>query len=271
MSCDLGTSWSNWRAHRWDDVIGNYRMKRFVRALATKIRTAYETTGKVPLAYLCPLLLVGGSRTGKTEMFRMLTRYLMCNALDADGNPCPDTCPACRERPDVEGRAGLFAEVVNLRAGVPIDIRVLDGGRINTPAAINQFLANVTEYHDRLTLVFVDEAHRLAPNHGDEMLLKFVEDFRGLVILATANPEPLDAMLCKRLIVQKTEPPTDSEFAGWIANRCLDFNVPFEDEAIIELVHESNRVPGLALKKIAEAGFEPAGLTLEFLRRTRAS
>ena len=48
-------------------------------------------------------------------------------------------------------------------------------------------------------------------------------------------------------------------------------NVPFEDEAIIELVHESNRVPGLALKRIAEAGFEPEGLTLEFLRRTRAS
>ena len=271
MSCKLGTSLSNWRPHRWDDVIGNYRMKRFIRALATKTRTAYETTGRIPLDYLCPLLLIGCSRSGKTLMFRMLTRYLMCNELDADGNPCPDTCPACRERAEVEGRLELFSEVVNLRAGVPIDIRVLDGGRINTPSAINQFLESMKDYYDRLTVLFVDEAHRLAPNHGDEMLLKFVEDFRGLVILGTANPEPLDAMLCKRLIVQKTEPPTDSEFAGWIANRCLDFNVPFEDEAIIEVLSELNGVPGLALKRIAEAGFEPGGLTLEFLRRARGS
>jgi Holliday junction resolvasome RuvABC ATP-dependent DNA helicase subunit len=264
----LNVSPLRWSPQQWDDIIGNSAMKAYFRNLARMIRDEYRRTGRIPMAALGALLLSGLSRSGKTSLVKFLVRCLMCQSVDADLNPCRHTCPACRDRPEVEGREGLFSVTATASSEVLVDLHIIDCGRTNTPAALEDQLRRLEYFPNQLTVVFLDEVHRLTRNSADEMLLKILEDAELLFILSSAHAEKLDTMLRNRTVELATELPTDVEFGVWIARRCREFGTPYQEDAIVDLVQKSNRVPGLALREIAAAAINPEGLTRELVKRS---
>jgi DNA polymerase III delta prime subunit len=244
-------------------------MKKYFRNLVRMIREEYRRTGRIPKAGLGSLLLSGESRSGKTSIVKFVVRCLMCQDVDADLNPCRHTCPACQHRPEIEGREGLFSITATASNEVLVDLQIIDCGRTNTPAALEERLRCLEYFPSQLTVVFLDEVHRLTRNSADEMLLKILEDAELLFILSSAHAEKLDTMLRNRTCELATELPTKVELAGWIGCRCREFGIAFEEEAIVALVRKTNRVAGLTLPTIAAAAINPEGLTVELVERSR--
>jgi|LakMenEpi03Aug12_release.lakeMendotaPanAssembly.Ray.scaffolds.fasta_scaffold191846_3 DNA polymerase III delta prime subunit len=255
------TSPTRWAPACWDDIVGNRQLKKFFRNLASIIREEYRRTGKISKRTLYTLLLTGVSRSGKTSMLKFFVRCLTCQDLDAELNPCRYTCPACRHRPEIEGREGLFTATTTGSGEVPVDLKIIDCGRVNTPSEFGKEISKIELFPDVLQIVFLDEVHRLTRNGADEMLLKLIEDSESLFVLATAHPEGLETMVRNRTVELPTELPGEVEFVTWIVSRCLEFGIACEDEAVIELATRSNRVPGMALRTLAVAATNPQGLT----------
>jgi len=100
----------------------------------------------------------------------------------------------------------------------------------------------------------------------DEMLLKEVEEKNFLWIFSTAKPQNLEDMFVNRLIQLTTELPTSSEMEQWLCDRCDEWGIAWEPEAILRMVEKSNRVVGTALHALALAAIDPdEGLTIDLV------
>jgi hypothetical protein len=100
----------------------------------------------------------------------------------------------------------------------------------------------------------------------DEMLLKAVEEKEAIWFFSTAKPEGLEDMFQNRLLKLVTELPSTDAMAKWLADRCEEWAIPWQAEAIIRVVEKSNRVVGTALHAIALASLDDEeGLTLDLV------
>jgi DNA polymerase III delta prime subunit len=256
-----------WIPDRWDQFVGNRRMKAEFRRIVQRLRKHYKDTGRIPAEILLSLLLIGPSRSGKTAMTKFAVRCLVCQELDDDLNPCKHTCPACRQRPEFEGQEGMFSVCAVAHNSPLVNFIIADCTKLQTAKELQEVLDKSQGGLRGLDCVYLDEVHRLVPKHLDEILLKEVEDKDCLWILSTAKPNDLDTMLRNRLITLETELPDEEELAEWIADRCDDWGIPWDTESVIKGSHKVNRVPGLALRGLAMAATNPEGLTPDIIDR----
>src|SRR5205814_67600 len=144
---------------------------------------------------------------------------------------------------------------------------VVDCTKIYTPDQLRSTLIALTDY-DGIRIFYFDEVHRLRERHMDEMLLKEIEEKNFLWFFSTAKPEQLEDMFLNRLIKLSTELPGAEEMENWLADRCNEWSIRWEPEAILRVVEKSNRVVGTALHALALATLDEEGLTLDFVENS---
>jgi hypothetical protein len=73
-------------------------------------------------------------------------------------------------------------------------------------------------------------------------------------------------MLLNRAIKVPTELPSATEMETWLCDRCDEWGIEWQAEAIVRVVEKSNRVVGTALHALALASLDPEeGLTPELV------
>ncbi|WP_337175409.1 hypothetical protein [Paludisphaera sp.] len=238
--------------------------------LVKKVRRMADAGAIVDLNQPC-FLLFGDSRSGKTAMVKHLVRCIICKRLDEQTfDPCDGSCEACRQRPELSGLQGLQASLAAYgpdgKESIPIQFAVVDCTLIHTPEQLRDHLVSMSNESGGIRIFYFDEVHRLTKRGMDEMLLKAVEDKEAIWFFSTAKPDGLEDMFLNRLLKLGTEPPSEEEMACWLADRCNDWGIRAEPEAIMRVVEKSNRVVGTALHALAQASLDDdEGLTLDFV------
>lgn len=251
----------------WNQVLGNYRSKRKLQQLVRRIRSQVRITGQIPDANRLCLLLTGASRSGKTAMVKLFVRSLSCQALNEETlDPCNRTCSPCRQRAEQFGLQGIDAAIAVEDARKEVHFSVVDCTKIHTPEQLREHLIGVNDWQDGLRIYYFDEVHRLVNRQMDEMLLKEVEEKNFLWIFSTAKPQNLEDMFVNRLIKLETELPTSAEMEQWLCDRCDEWGINWQPEAILRVVEKSNQIVGTALHALALAAIDPdEGLTLDLV------
>ena len=254
-----------WMPARWDQIIGNRHLKRFFQKLLRRIRKQIAAGETPDLSRLC-LLISGESRSGKSMTVKLFVRCLTCEALNPEtGDPCDGTCGRCRDRPHLYGLEGLHSAMTTPEGTTPVQLSIIDSTRIAGPAELREMLVRCHSQLEGIRVLFFDEIHRLIDKSMDSMLLKAVEDLNYFWIFATAKPEGLEDMFLNRLTKLRTERPTIPEMAGWTADRCEEWKIDYEAEAVVRLVEKSNRTVGLALHALVLASLNDGGLTVDLV------
>ena len=256
-----------WEPPTWEHFLGNQRLKRHLKKLVKRMRGQLRLTGHVPDVNRLCFLVTGGSRTGKTALIKHTIRCLSCQELDEETlNPCNRTCHVCRQRPETLGLQGLFSSVELDDERLNLNFSIVDCTKIHTPEQLREHLISTTSWMEGLRINYFDEVHRLVHRGMDEMLLKEVEDKNFLWIFSTAKPQDLEDMFLNRLIKLKTELPEPAEMELWLADRCEEWGIRWEPEAILRVVEKSNCVVGTALHALALASLDPdEGLTSDLV------
>jgi len=212
------------------------------------------------------LMLAGQSRSGKTSIVKKFVLCLACQQYDeATGETCNGCCKACAEFPEKSGQHGLDSYRLTTDERTPVHLIMADATLFLTPQEVQKFIIQHSDY-DGIRIVFIDEVHRLADKSMESMFLKAVEERSFFWIFATARPEQLDSMFLNRLIKLETELPTEEELGDFLVDRCLNWGINFEPEAILRTVEKSNLITGTALQALALAAVDPEeGLTLELV------
>jgi hypothetical protein len=259
----------SWLPARWELFLGNYRAIKHFQRLVRRLRKAIasgDLTGLKNLSFL----MTGESRSGKTALVKFLIRSIICKEFDeASLNPCAGGCAACRHRPESFGLAGLHSYHATdgpNGSDVPVHFSVIDCTTLHTPDELRQRLWALSWDFDGIRILYFDEVHRLVHRGMDEMLLKAMEERQALWFFSTAKPEGLEDMFKNRCLKVFTELPAEQEMATWLADRCNEWGICWQREAILRVVEKSNRVVGTALHAIALAGLDDEeGLSMELV------
>jgi len=256
-----------WLPDRWNLFIGNHRLKRYLKKLLLELRKEFREKQVIPDASRLCFLVIGESRSGKTSLIKHFVRCLTCTELNEETlDPCARTCPSCSQRAESHGLDGLFAACAVGPSTMQVHFAVVDCTKIQTPEELRSKLIGVNDWTDGLRVFYFDEVHRLVQRHMDEMLLKEVEEKNFLWMFSTAKPQQLEDMFLNRLLKLKTELPQVEEMEHWLIDRCNEWGINWEPEAIVRVVEKSNRVVGTALHALALAAIDPEiGLTLELV------
>jgi DNA polymerase III gamma/tau subunit len=220
---------------------------------------------KEDFSRLC-FLLFGPSRSGKTALVKFLVRCITCKKLDAATlDPCDGSCEACKQQPELFGLEGINSYFLVDGREIPVHFAIVDCTMIHTPEQLREKLVTLANYQG-LRIFFFDEVHRLIKRGMDEMLLKAVEEKNYLWLFSTAKPGGLEDMFQNRLLKLKTELPRPEALESWLADRCEEWGINWEPEAIVRLVEKSNLIVGTALHALALASLDPEeGLTLDLV------
>lgn len=271
MSTKITINFLGRQPRSWDEVIGNYRIKKYFRRLAKKVRKSIDGNANLVLDQMS-FLLTGLSRTGKTALVKLLIRTIVCNRLDAETfAPCDGTCPACSHiagKEGREGKSGLFVNLDTPDEKTLVHFHLIDCTKIQTPADVENKLTEISQScaQGDYVIVYLDEVHRLVKRGMDEILLKEVEEKRYFWFFSTAKPGGLEDMFQNRLIKLTTELPTVEEMEKLLVDLCGEAGMNWEPEAIIRLIEKSNRIVGVALQALAMAFLDPdEGLTLDLV------
>ena len=155
------------------EEIRRWRPARFAHFIGSRNRPAIERLQREVLrgCIPSPLLFVAPFGFGKTSLARLLMLALNCQRRDlVTGDPCGD-CEQCRHQRSrhYNGYGSPFRR---------FEIDCTQFGRKD--------VLELTAEHwfDHDVVLFLDEIHHLHEKNSQEALLKFVEDFRGLIIAA---------------------------------------------------------------------------------------
>lgn len=237
---------------KWSDYIGNISIKASLRRIVTTARGNNPQVSE-------RLLLHGASRSGKTSGVKLMVRSLLCQALDPNTlDPC-NACSNCTNKLETYGHWGLFPVL----QGGRIDYFPVDGTAI-TATDLRMLLADVRQCHG-IVVVYIDEAHRCAMPDFAMKLLKPVEETDCIWILSVIDSTSWEPALLNRFVELATAAPQVDELAHWLLNRCKDFAIPYDEEALVTLARKA-RLPGLALKALHLATLNPdCRLTVPFV------
>lgn len=257
-----------WIPPTWDHFAGNRRLKRFLMKLLRSARRHVREGRVHDLNRLC-FVLTGESRSGKTAMVTFFVRCLACLSLDEETlNPCNGQCENCRSNACVlDGNYGIFS-LVNSPDGHRghVHYQLIDATMVEGPSDLRDRVRELRDFDEDVRVVYIDETHRLVRREMDEILLKAIEQKGYIWIFSTAKPDGLEDMFLNRLIKVATELPEVEEMERWIADRCDEWQINWEPEAVMRVVEKSNRVAGTALHAVALAALDPEeGLTLDLV------
>ncbi len=237
-----------WTYSTWDEIVGNRRLKtrlqRMVQAIAGPSRGRGINT-----------LVLGPSRSGKTSTIEFALKAMMCWHLDFERLvPCGE-CRTCVEQ---DGRYKMV-DLDLVRWGgqdqnlcfVPID-----GNRI-TADDLDKEVREAAGRCQYRWIYYIDEIQGLVRRHLDHALFKAVEQYKHVTwIVSTATTQGLDQMFRNRFTEVTTELPTVDELAVFLARRCRHqaVNLRWDSaQTLLRLAERCKRVPGLALKCLAQA------------------
>jgi len=255
-----------WQPHRWDQCIGNPTLKRFLKDEASEIRGLIDR-GESLAAYRRPNVMVSGPyRSGKTSFINQFMKTLTCDAVDGQLNPCGGICEPCRERVAMLGQTGLYTQVrsLGLDGRTCVDVREVDCGLLSYGQLKSVIDAIPFETNDLMVVLF-DEAHRLAAKQADEMLLKVAEQRSCMILLATVAPGKLDPMVRARFTHLRTQQPTRREMLQFLAERCAEWGIDADADALVRLAEKSEGVPGIALNALSLASDTRRCLSVDFV------
>lgn len=258
-----------WQPPTWDGFVGNRHLKRCFQRLLKKIRRMGKQDANKDRGRLC-FLVTGLSRSGKTAMVRFLVRCLTCRRLDPISlNPCDGTCENCNGRFQLFGNDGAWGTHGCSFGDGPLDrleFHPIDCSMVYSPKDFADELIKLSATFDGIRLMFLDEVHRLVKRGLDEMLLRNVEDKQYIWILSTAKPTGLEDMLMNRFLKLRTERPEPEILQKWLVERCHEWGIRWESEAVRRVVEKCNCVPGTALHALALAALDDdEGLSLDLV------
>ena len=254
-----------WQPSRWDLFLGNKRIIKQFKRMVEQIRSIFDGVVNEDFYRLC-FLLVGPSRSGKTALVKFFIRCVNCKEINSSTlNPCDGSCSTCRQHLEFFGLEGLFSIMEAEGRQIPIQTGIIDCTMIQTPEELRKKIWSLRDFNG-VSILYFDEVHRLVKRGMDEMLLKAVEDKSHLWIFSTANPGELEVMFLNRLLKLKTERPTTMELEFWLVDRCEEWGINWEPEAICRVAEKSNLIVGTALHALALASLDPKkGLTVDLV------
>jgi len=235
-----------WRPTRFRDFVGT-RNRRVIDRLRRKL----IDQGRLP----SPLLLAAPFGYGKTSLARLFLMRLNCPNPHAEtGDPCL-VCQQCVAFVPANNRTGfpfLRLEVDCTQARRPQIIRLCKDFRLDANAAI-----------------FLDELHRLHEQHSQEPLLKFLEDFPGILIAAVMADRYLELIppLRERFETVCLDPPTAEEVVAFLEEKCSgEWRIQAEEDVLRAMVQSSGVSFRQCLKVLAAAADrDPRRLDRELL------
>lgn len=244
-----------WLPSSWNEVVGNQTAKRHFINLGRLLRSVETARGVNTLFY-------GPSRSGKTSLTKLLVRSVFCELTDPTTfDPCAGDCAVCQEEVERFGIDGIFAALHNLRHRcITIDC---------TRASANDVrdaMIHTREYSG-IRIVYLDELHALISRGLADMLLKPMEEKDLLWLASTKDLKGVDGAFLNRFAAKiRSEAPLANEMATWLCQRCHEWGIAFEPDAVDRLVKRSRTVPGLALQVIAVASIsDPRRLTADLV------
>jgi DNA polymerase III gamma/tau subunit len=254
-----------WQPSRWDLFLANHCIIKHFKRLLRKCRRILDHGSKEDFSRLS-FLLFGLSRSGKTALVKFLIRCVTCKKLDGETlTPCDGSCDTCKHQPELFGLEGIESYFQVEDRQVPVHFALVDCTMIHTPEQLREKLVALASYHG-LRIYYFDEVHRLIKRGMDEMLLKAVEERNYLWLFSTAKPGGLEDMFQNRLLKLKTQLPSHEALATWLADRCDEWGITWEPEAIDRVVEKSNLIVGTALHALALASLDPdEGLTIDLV------
>ncbi len=206
----------------------------------------------------------GPSSSGKTAAIKSAVRSLMClNRTPSTSSRCGH-CDSCRQFQVNHQNSGLFAELCGTGIGIPIHWFPINCGEI-TQQALRELILEVSQCEGRV-IVYLDEAHRLASNQRDELLLIPLREIPATWIASSAHPERLDEMFRNRFTSKlSTELPTRGELVEFLKARCQEWKIEYDAEETLQRISVRCRSSvGHALGLLAEAaGISDRRITME--------
>lgn len=215
----------HWRAEKIADFIGaaNAGAVREVRHAARE-RSVYV------------VLFLGPTSAGKTTLARWLMRSYCCAAPDrATADPC-GRCEGCLHQ-GVE-----YSREVHVGRHWEIDCTGNVGRK-----EVAEIIAEA-RYEEAPRLYF-DEVHRLSKRSAQHPLLKFAEDLRAGLLVASAVHDPsavsqnsaLIPELWSRLHKVYLVPPTADEMVEFFGRKAVEWNVVAPEPLLRQMVVRSGR------------------------------
>jgi DNA polymerase III gamma/tau subunit len=216
----MNTDIRDWRPKLWSDFIGESNQRQ-IEPLRRECLLGIRPK---------PLLLTGSVGSAKTSLARHLIASYCCpNANLGDGNPC-GRCSECQSQgPDFNGDGSRFRHYE------------IDCTGLVTRADICEWLEVC--FSDERVACFWDEAHRLSDNDKIELLLKPVERFRGLFILAMTNDRlaTINAAMLDRLRVIRLSQPTLNEFVNFLESKAPAWNITTSHAVLRQLARNKSQ------------------------------
>lgn len=247
----------NWKPTTLDEVIGCVELKaHFLRML--------KAGGYGPNT-----MIVGPTRNAKSSTVRAYARTLACPESHINSfRPC-GTCRTCRVFDARHEYSGLFT-LINVRG----DERPFNFYPLNcsyaTEAVIRETIDTIRDSRG-LSLVFLDEVHRLEKLRRDSLFLSPLEDLENVVwIAASTSLEDLDPMFKNRFAIRlRTSLPELGELAEFVTRRCIDWQIEVEPGADVAAAKWAERQPYRAICLIANAALRDRRLTIADIQQFR--
>ena len=220
-----------WRPARFADFAGQINQQRIRRIQQMVLK------GLAPFS----LLIVGVYGYAKTSLARLILLSLDCDSRDpVTADPC-GKCQNCR-------CSGNYYHGY----GAPFRRFEYDCTTLGRPEIIGIINEHI---FDPDVAIFFDEIHHLHEKNSQEPLLKFVEDFDGIVLAAIMEdrlPE-LIPPLKERFEILQLVPPSEEEMVALFVRKLQEWGITAPLDVIRLLVRESGLSFRICLKVIGAA------------------
>lgn len=223
-----------WRPTKFSELVGAVNHRRLGRLQQSLLK------GSLP----SPLLLVGVYGYGKTSVARLLLKSLCCQRRDPKtADPCNDChwCLCFGKFYQGYGEPYRRYEYDCTSLGRGELVEVLNEHRFESDAAL-----------------FMDEFHHLHERASQEPMLKFVEDFDGLLVGAIMEDRLKEVIppLRERFEMIHISPPSESETVDFFIKMGDEWNVHVVKPVVQFMVKESGHSFRFGIKAYAAAAAE---------------
>jgi len=233
-----------WRPTKFSDFAGKKNQRRLARIQQPLLQ------GRLP----SPLLLVSVYGYGKTSLARLSMKSLCCENRDPiTADPC-HKCQQC-----------ICYGLHYNGYGDPYRRFELDctrHGRSELMEELNK------HYFDQDKAIFMDEIHCLNDKTCQQVLLKFIEDFRGLFVAAIMEDRlnELIPPLQERLEILQLVPPSVDEMVDFFCLKAPEWKIQAGEVVIRSMVEKTNRSFRASLRILSTAAARDSVLTDDLIR-----